>query len=296
MNIEAMEYFQKIAELKSISKVADISHISQPALSQQIQKLEESLGQRLLIRSNRGVELTPAGKIVLKYTENIIRTYNELLKGLEEGEKSELKIEAESTLYNYCLPCALIRMREMFPTHNYHLISKSSDQIEEDILNDICEVGFTTNIPREEALVSHNVLKEKVVLVSAKEYNFPEKIVLKEVLKHPLIILNKRCIIIENLESALNEQGYSINELEIASKLDTTEAIKTLVKKGYGAAFLPYHAIKEDSFEGKLNFSRIEDYNLDYNVYMVYKTPDLLSSEIREFIKGFKSLGTNICC
>ena len=98
MNIEAMEYFQKIAELKSISKVADISHISQPALSQQIQKLEESLGQRLLIRSNRGVELTPAGKIVLKYTENIIRTYNELLKGLEEGEKSELKIEAESTL------------------------------------------------------------------------------------------------------------------------------------------------------------------------------------------------------
>lgn len=296
MNIESLEYFKKIAEIKSISKVADKSHISQSALSQQIKKLEDSLSQKLFLRSNRGVELTPAGEILLKYADNIIRTYDKMVNEIEEGEKHDLKIEAVNTISNYCLPCALIKMKEIFPSHNYNLISNSSDKITEDLLNDICEVGFITNQPDEENLISHNVITEKVVLISNKDYNVTEKIPLDEVLSYPLIILKEECIIKENLELALNNLGFSIDDLNIISKLETTEAMKTLVKSGYGHAFVPYGAVKEDYFDKKLRLSRIEDYNLDYNVYMVNKMPVLLSNETREFIEGFKNLGNDICC
>ena len=108
MHIESLEYFQKIAEVKSISKVANSSHISQPALSQQIQKLEDSLGKQLFLRSNRGVKLTEAGEIVLKYADNIIRTYNKMLSELTEQENEEIKIAGEYTIATYCLPCALL--------------------------------------------------------------------------------------------------------------------------------------------------------------------------------------------
>ncbi|MFW6035208.1 MAG: LysR substrate-binding domain-containing protein [Halothermotrichaceae bacterium] len=296
MDIECLEYFKKIAEIKSISKVADKTHISQPALSQKIQKLENSLGQKLFVRSNRGVKLTQAGEIVLKYADNIIRTYNKMINGLTGQQNSEIKIEADSAIATYCLPCALLTMKDNFPSHNYNLISGSSDEIEEDILNDICEVGFITRHPYEKKLVSHNVIEEKVVLISPKDYEISEKICLEEVLNHSLIILKEECIIKENLEEGLNNLGHKLEDLHVIARLETTEAIKTLVKRGYGLAFVPYDAVKEEYLDNKLQISRIKDYNLDYNVFMINKSSKILNSETREFIEGFKKIGNNICC
>lgn len=296
MNIECLKYFQKVAKYKSISKVANKSHISQPALSQQIRKLEDSLGQKLFVRSNRGAKLTQAGELVLKYVDNIIKTYDKMLSELEKQQKREIKIEADITIATYCLPCALIKMQDNFPTHNYNLISGSSDEIEEDVLNNICEVGFITRHSNEKDLVSEIVIKEKVVLISHKDYDICENICLEEVLNHPLIILKEKCIIKENVDMAINNLGHNIDDLNIVTRLETTEAIKTLVKKGYGLGFVPYNAVKEDYFDKKLQVSKIEDYNLDYNVYMVNKTSKILTSETREFIEGFKNLGNNICC
>ena len=76
MHIQYLDYFYKVAIAGNISKVANSEHISQSALSQQISKLEDNLGYKLLERSNKGVELTDKGMIVLKYTDNILRTYN----------------------------------------------------------------------------------------------------------------------------------------------------------------------------------------------------------------------------
>ena len=88
MHIEYFDYFYKVAKLKSISKVAKNIHISQSALSQQIQKLEDSLGYKLLERSNKGVELTEMGEIVLKYSENIIKVYENMMEELDKGKSN----------------------------------------------------------------------------------------------------------------------------------------------------------------------------------------------------------------
>ncbi len=296
MNIECLKYFQKIAKIKSISKVANKSHISQPALSQQIQKLEESLGKKLFIRSNKGVNLTNAGEIVLKYADNIVRTYDKMILDLKDEEKKEIKIEGEFSIATYCLPCALVSMQKKFPSHDYNLISSTSDKIEQDVLNDICEIGFITRPTREKELISEDVINEKVILISPNNYDLPEKIELKDILEHKLIILKDSCIIKENLRDALADIGYSFNDLDIIAKLETTEAIKTLVQKGYGAAFVPYNSVKEEYSTEELKISRVKDYNLDYDIYMLRKSVKNLSNDIKEFIKGFKELGNNICC
>lgn len=296
MHIECLKYFQKIAKIKSISKVANRSHISQPALSQQIQKLENSLDKKLFIRSNKGVKLTPSGEIVLKYADNIIRTYEKMLNGLKEQEQKEIKIEGEFSIATYCLPCALVSMQEKFTTHNYNLISNTSEKIEGDVLNDICEVGFITKPSMEEELVSEKVITEKVVLISPPNYDIPEKIDLKTILDYKLIVLKESCIIKENLKDALANIGYTFADLNIISKLETTEAMKTLVQKGYGTALVPYNSVKDEFTANELKISRIEDYNLDYNIYMIRKSSEKLTDDLKEFIKGFKSLGSNICC
>ncbi len=295
MYIKSLIYFQKIAEIKSISKVAKNSHISQPALSQQIQKLEDSLNTKLFVRSNRGVQLTEQGKIVLKYADNIIRTYDKMLSDLNEKESREIKIEGEHTIATYCLPCVILNMQFKFPNHEYNLISASCDKIEQDVSNDICEIGFTTHPIEDENLNYQNVINEKVVLISPPSYNIPEKIKLKEVIDYKFIILQGDCIIKENFKDGLKENGYSIDDIEIISRLDSTEALKSIVKKGFGVAFVPYNSVKNNFDEDKIKISRIEDYNLDYDIYMTYKKAKFLSKEAKEFISKFNQLGKHIC-
>ena len=81
MLIEQIIMFDRIAREKSISKAASASHISQPALSQQMQRLEEELGVKLLVRSGRNITLTDQG-IFFK------RRAQELLDLEERKEKS----------------------------------------------------------------------------------------------------------------------------------------------------------------------------------------------------------------
>ena len=295
MHIESLEYFQKIAEVKSISKVANNSHISQPALSQQVQKLEDSLGKELFIRSNRGVKLTESGEIVLKYADNIIRTYNKMLSDLNEQESKEIKIEGEHTIATYCLPCAILNMNFKFPNHKYNLVSASSDKIEQDVLSDICEVGFTTRPAQAENLHSEKVINEKVVLISPPAFDLPEKIELEEILDHKFAILKEDCIIKENFKDALADIGHNFSKIKIISQLDSTEAIKTLVRKGYGVAFVPYNAVKDEFSAKEINVSRIKDYDLDYDIYMINKRAEFLSDDARDFISNFKRLGKHIC-
>ncbi|MFW5735933.1 MAG: LysR family transcriptional regulator [Halanaerobium sp.] len=295
MHIESLEYFQEIAKVKSISKVANNSHISQPALSQQIQKLEDSLGKELFIRSNRGVKLTESGEIVLKYADNIIRTYNKMLSDLNDQESREIKIEGEHTIATYCLPCAILNMQFKFPNHKYNLVAASSDKIEQDVSSDICEVGFTTRPAQSENLQSEEVINEKVVLISPPAFDLPEKVELEDVLKYKFVILKEDCIIKENFKEALADLGRNFSEIEVISQLDSTEAIKTLVRKGYGVAFVPYNAVRDEFSAKEINVSRITDYNLDYDIYMINKKAELLSDDVKDFIANFKKLGKHIC-
>ncbi|HKL13134.1 MAG TPA: LysR family transcriptional regulator [Halanaerobiales bacterium] len=295
MDINSLKFFKKISEVKSISKVAKDSHISQSALSQQIQKLENDLGHQLFVRSNKGVKLTKSGKMALKYINNIIKTYNQMQDSLDNQQSKEIKIEADKSIATYCLPCALVKMREKYPHHDYNLISSFSHEIEDDVLNDVCDVGFI-NKPPEEDLISKKVIEEKVVLISQPGNGIPEKVDLKYILDHPLVILEDECIIKDNLNNALQKMNYSMNDLQILTKLDSTEAIKTVVQKGYGLAFVPYNAVKKENENGNLNIARVKDYNLDYDIYMIRKGKSELSIITREFINGFVKLGKNICC
>src|SRR5690554_4062345 len=134
MHIEYLDYFYKVSIAGSISKVANSEHISQSALSQQISKLEDNLGYKLLERSNKGVELTDKGLIVFKYADNIIRTYNTMIEQLHSDEEGiqNIKIEACWSIATYSLPCVIYIIKDKYP-YNYELNSNESDLIEENV-------------------------------------------------------------------------------------------------------------------------------------------------------------------
>lgn len=73
MNFRRLKYFVKIVDIGSLTRAAEVLHIAQPALSQQVATLEGELDQQLLIRTKRGVTPTEAGKVLYTHARTILR-------------------------------------------------------------------------------------------------------------------------------------------------------------------------------------------------------------------------------
>lgn len=73
MNLRRLKYFVKIVDVGSLTQAADLLHIAQPALSQQLATLEGEIGQQLLLRTKRGVTPTEAGKVLYRHAQSILR-------------------------------------------------------------------------------------------------------------------------------------------------------------------------------------------------------------------------------
>ncbi len=298
MHIESLKYFYEVVKIKSISKAAGNAHISQSALSQQIQKLEDSVGHKLLERSNKGVEATAMGKIVLKYAENIFRTYEKMQDEMKNAEKSgqQIRIEACWSISDYALPCALYVIKKQFPYHNYELISNSSTKIEEDVMNDLCDFGFICTKPYLEGLNSMEVAKDDLVLVALNSGEFPDSVSLNEAAKLPFIMLSEKFNIRNKVLGEFKQAGYDFNDLNTVFSLDSMESVKSSIQKGYGVSLLPYMAVKAELYTKKFKAIEIEDRKLGYEIYFVHKKGMDSSIVEKEFMERFREIGKRSFC
>ena len=101
LNYHHLRYFWVIANEKNLTRAAEKLHVSQSALSIQLRKLEESLGQSLFDREGKGLALTEAGSIALDYAESIFKTGDELLSLMQNrpcANRQLLRMGAVSTL------------------------------------------------------------------------------------------------------------------------------------------------------------------------------------------------------
>lgn len=298
MDIEYLDYFYKVALAGSISKVAKSAHISQPALSQQISKLEETLGCKLLERSNKGVELTDKGLIVLKYTDNIIRTYNTMLEHLQSADENirNIKIEACWSIATYSLPCVMYIIKNKFSNYNYELNPNEADLIEDNVINNICDLGVIYNKPKNSNLLHYKIGKDKIVLVSSSNYDIPDEIEFKELINYPFILLNDKVHVIDAISNRMKEIGFGIDDLKILYNSDSAESVKSSVLNKFGIAFLPYTSIKQELYNEQLKMIDIKDYSIEYDMYLIYDKEIKNNKSLWEFIEYFeKTAKRNLC-
>ncbi|MCG8485395.1 MAG: LysR family transcriptional regulator [Clostridia bacterium] len=298
MHIENFEYFYQVAKAKSISKVAKNQHISQSALSQQIQKFEESLGVDLLERSNKGVTLTEIGQVVLKYSENIMRTYSKMQEEIQSVEEniSIIKIQANYAITDHALPCTLYKVKEQYGYHKYELTSNPSSDIVDNIANDICDIGFINGDPLSDELHSEKVGSNTIVLISNTNGKTPDTIYLEDLFKFPLITLNDKYEIKSIFKKELQYMNYEYDNLNIVFETDSIEALKSSVVRGHGVGFIPYIAVKEELYRKRFKIVKIEDFNIVQDVYMISKKGQSRNKSVNEFIEAFKVLGSNSFC
>lgn len=102
MDVKQLHYFREIVNQESISKAAEVLHIAQPPLSQQLKKLEMELGTILIHRYRQKWELTETGEVLYQYAEKLLSTMKDIkqqIVEIERGSAGVLRIGVSSSLF-----------------------------------------------------------------------------------------------------------------------------------------------------------------------------------------------------
>lgn len=273
MQLEHIALFKKVAEAKSISKVAQVSHLSQPALSLQMQRLEDEIGQKLFERSNKGIELTPAGNILLKYAEEFNAIHDSFIRDIEQLQNAEspFTIAAFPDAANYAIPCTLFTANKVFPSYTFYLSSMPNEEVIRAIKYGRADIGFIIGSPAGDELLCQKAFSDRVYLVAHNSYHTARIKHLSDICKLPLLMLNDQLHKQHPLLIFLAEHGYSVDDLTIASRFDTTESIKSGVAARHGIAFMPYMAIKQELYLKQFKIIELEDFDFHYEINLISK-------------------------
>ncbi|WP_180247598.1 LysR family transcriptional regulator [Bacillus sp. AFS031507] len=280
MDIDHLKTFVYVVELKSYSKTALVQHISQPTVSTRIRSLEDELGQKLLYRHGKEIQLTPAGNYFYNSVQKIIQTNDEIKMGLKEYV-SDYEYSVGTTLFlsNYYLSEIIPQLREIHNdiTLNIRTVSQPYQLIE----------LFTKGIIDVAILSAHSFPNYSHQKLQSVELLWKEKTVLVVSPNHPLVgnVLDS-CHYLSKYPLALlgtdvNHYSHQLIELcreeNIAIKpevaTDNFEMAKRLVEKGDLISFLPYVCVENEIKNGQLveipyNFSR----DLSASIYLFYRT------------------------
>lgn len=241
LNYHHLIYFREIANTGSISKASEKLLIGQPALSAQLKQLEEELQIELFERRNRKLVLTDAGKVVLKYADEIGQLGQELLQVIQEKsftKKATLRLGALDSVPKEIV-WEITQKARSFGECFVSIIEGSQEELTNELLlrNIDCFISnYAGDISRDKNMNSKSFVKAPVSIYGSKEYlscrkNFP-----KSLNGVPMILPTHHSKLRHDLD-----YYFDSKKIKILSELETqdTALMKIFASQGAGLAALP---------------------------------------------------------
>lgn len=194
VNLELYKTFYVVAKYKHMTKASEELHVSQPAISQAIKKLEEELGGVLFVRSNKGMELTQEGEMFYSYVSGALKLLNDAeneFGSFKKLTKGEIKIGCSASLTKLVLVQALKEFHQDYPGIKINVVNELTSNLITDLkLGKLDFVIFNESDIKEASLELRKLKDLKMGFVYNPEY-FEDKIVNIEDLNNYSLILQK---------------------------------------------------------------------------------------------------------
>src|SRR2546428_686348 len=168
MQIESLKVFCDLAETESFTKAAQISGVTQSAVSQQITSLERVFKSLLIERSKKKFRLTREGQVLYEYSKQIIQMYESLHSKLQELKDVISGTIRVATIYSvglHDLPPYLKKFLRTYPTVNVHVEYRRSNQVYEDVLGNVVDLGLVAYPIRDPRLEVVPLRNDMLVLI-----------------------------------------------------------------------------------------------------------------------------------
>lgn len=296
--LQQLRILKAVASEKSFTKAAEILYLSQPYISKQIKKLEQTLNTILLDRNSHQLLLTESGQIFLQYSDRILSLCEEscrALVDLKNGDRGKLTIGASQTIGTYLLPRILALFAQNYPQIDLNIEVNSTRLISKQIINrqiDIAIVGGEIPEDLKTKLKIDLFVEDELNLIVPKSHPFAKRdqITKEDLYYLKFIALNSSSTIRQFVDKILEQQNIEIDQLKIVMQLNSIEAIKTAVSLGLGVAFVSSSAIEKEIRLETIKILKIENIKITRTLLILSNLESYKSKAFNLFYNELISL------
>ena len=175
MNLDALRTLVNISLYGNYRRVADIMHISQPAITKRIRVLEEHFGHKLVERSGASMRLTPAGQALLPYFQRILATFDEASRRLSEPGKwkGTIRLGAVDTIISTWLTDFLDLHQQRYPNIKIEVVSAPTLDLLDELRQGNVDIGMVLGPSYDRALAEVSLCIMDVAFYGAPEPGQP---------------------------------------------------------------------------------------------------------------------------
>ncbi len=290
MQIESLKVFTDLAETESFTKAAQINSVTQSAVSQQISSLERHFKSILIERSKKKFRLTREGQVLYEYSKQIIQTYDALQNRIQEIKDIVSGTIRVSTIYSiglHDLPPYLKQFLKQFPTVNVHVEYRRANQVYDDVLGNVVDIGLVAYPQKELRLEIVPLREDPMVLICHPQHPFAKakQIKLKQIAGQKFVGFEPDIPTRRAIDKVFKDHGVSLMPV---MEFDNIETVKRAVEIDAGISIVPHNTITQEIQKQTLVEVKIEDAEFFRPLAVIYKKSKVLSPAMKQFFSILK--------
>jgi DNA-binding transcriptional LysR family regulator len=277
INIPELKVFVTAAEELNFSHAAQRLHLSQSAISQNIQALEKTYGVELFVRHGRSVQLSEAGQAILPLAREVLnaaRLFEDALVSTKGDVAGELVIGCSTTSGRYFIPNLLAAFQRSFPHVHTRVSLMKRSTVMEGITNQTLNLGVVGRTVEHSEIESQPLFEDRIILIVPANHPWAERKSVKpsDVREPPFISRENSSGTYEVLFDNLRRHGIYPENLNVVTEMGDAEAVEMAVEKGIGITFISEMMAARSLALGRVKKVEVEGFNLTQKIYLCRRT------------------------
>lgn len=262
-----LKVFRLVAKNLSFTKAANELYITQPAITKNIQALENELGLRLFNRRGNRIYLTAEGLVLLDHVEKIFKLELKLedaLNSFKENPSGSFRLGASTTIAQYVIPPVLSKFHNKFPDIKLSMLTGNTEHIADALLKGEIDLGIVEGKIKNKDIHYIKFIPDELVAVIGSKNHLAgtNEISLEKLAALPLVLRERGSGTLDVIEYALKNRGIKLSTLNIQMYLGSTEAIKLYLEHDECAGFVSIRALEKELKAGTHRIIRIKNFQV----------------------------------
>ena len=284
-DLSSLALFVRVAELKSITKAASACHIALAAASRRIAQLEDQVGVKLLFRTAKGVELTPAGNAMLYHAREMLGQVDLMraeISDYSKGVKGMVRVTANASALAQYLPDDLASFAAKHPSIKLSLEEERSGAIVESVQAGATDVGIVMEGPAANGLQLLPYRADQLgAAVPRKHPVRAKKVAFAELLDYDFVGLEGNTVISQIL---LQQASLAGKPLRLRVQVKSFDVVARMVQAGLGIGILPEAAIQAFSGPMRLRLISLSDPWATRRMFVCIRQYESLPAPARQLV------------
>jgi LysR family transcriptional regulator, low CO2-responsive transcriptional regulator len=270
--LRQLKLFESVARHLSFSRAAEELHLTQPAVSTQIGRLEEHAGSMLFEQFGKKIYLTPAGAELLQHSRAIIHQFEQAeaamaqCRGVAGGRLNVGVISAG----DYFFPHLLVEFIGRHDGVTLNFTVHNREELLARLADNLTDLAIMARPPHELDTLNQAFAPHPYVIVAPPSHPMVQRrdITPAEVMRQPFVVREPGS---DTWRSMCEGFGGDVSGLNIAMEIRSTETIKQAVMAGFGLSFLSAHTVGRELHSGELRALDVRGFPLLLRWYVVHR-------------------------